>query len=124
MRLRIRWPHGEVLATLDHTPTAQALARALPCSAPASTWGEEVYFSVPVDVALEAGAREVVEPGTVCFWVQGGSLALPFGPTPASRGEECRLVTAVNVLGRIDGDPRVLAGVRDGMWVTVEAAGE
>jgi hypothetical protein len=81
-----------------------------------------VYFSLPVDAQLERDAREVVDPGTVCFWVQGSSLALPFGPTPASRGDECRLVTRVNVLGRIEGDPRALATVRDGDSIEVVAA--
>ncbi len=50
------------------------------------------------------------------------SLALPFGPTPVSQGKECRLVTKVNVLGRLEGDPRVLASVRDGDKITVEVA--
>jgi hypothetical protein len=63
---------------------------------------------------LEPKAREVVEPGTVCFWVQGSSLALPFGPTPVSHGNECRLVTAVNILGKIESDLKVLKGVRQG----------
>ena len=55
--------------------------------------------------------------------MEGRSLALPYGPTPASRGDECRLVTEVNLLGRLEEDPRVLAGVRDGVEITVEEAG-
>lgn len=110
-----------MLATLDDTPTARAVLAALPVSSRASTWGDEVYFRVPADVRLEADAREVVDPGTVCYWVQGGSLALPWGPTPASRGNECRLVTSVNCLGRIEGDPSALAAIRSGEEVTVEA---
>lgn len=121
-RIRIRWSSGEVLATLGATPAAQALLAALPVSSRANTWGDEVYFRVPADVQLEADAREVVDPGTVCYWVQGGSLALPWGPTPASRGDECRLVTRVNCLGRIEGDPSALAAIRSGEEVTVEAA--
>jgi hypothetical protein len=119
-KIRIRWPKGEVTATLEDTPTARKLLAALPCESKANTWGEEVYFSVPVKTQLEPDARQVVDPGTVCFWVQGSSLALPYGPTPVSEGEECRLVTAVNVLGRIDGDARRLAAVRDGSTVRVE----
>jgi hypothetical protein len=113
-RIRIRWPRGELTAQLADTPTAKAVTAALPAKSRASTWGEEVYFSLAATAKLEPDAREVVEPGTVCFWVQGGSLALPYGPTPVSRGDECRLVTRVNVLGRIEGDPRRLATVRDG----------
>jgi len=120
-RIRISWPRGSLEASLDDTPTARALVAALPCESDANTWGEEVYFSLPVKAALEADARQVVDPGTVCFWVQGTSLALPFGPTPVSKGNECRLVTAVNVLGRVEGDARRLASCRDGDRVRVEA---
>jgi hypothetical protein len=121
-RISISWPKGAVTAVLDVTPTAERLLAALPLESGANTWGEEVYFSVPVKVKLEADARQVVAPGTVCFWVQGGSLALPFGPTPVSKGDECRLVTDVNVLGRIEGDPRKLESVRDGDRIRVELA--
>ena len=70
-KIRVKWPKGELVAVLDDTPTAKALVAALPAKSRASTWGEEVYFSLPVSVKLEADAREVVDPGTVCFWVQG-----------------------------------------------------
>jgi hypothetical protein len=119
-RIRIRWPTGEVIAALLDTPTARKVLSALPCESSVNTWGEEVYFSVPVSAPLEADARQVVDPGTVCFWVEGRSLALPFGPTPVSKGSECRLVAKVNVLGRLDGDPRVLATAADGDPVSVE----
>lgn len=121
-RIRIRWPKGEATASLLDTPTAARVVKALPCESSASTWGEEVYFQVPVAAALEADARQVVDPGTVCFWVEGRSLALPFGPTPVSRGGECRLVAKVNVLGKLDVDPRLLAQVRDGDPIRVELA--
>lgn len=121
-RVRIKWPRGELFAQLTDTPTAAAVINALPAQSRASTWGEEVYFSLPVDAKLEHDAREVVEPGTVCFWVQGSSLALPYGPTPASRGGECRLVTRVNILGKLEGDPRALSSVRDGDVIEVVLA--
>jgi hypothetical protein len=120
-RIRIKWPKGELVATLTDTPTAKAVVAGLPAKARANTWGEEVYFTLKAEVKLEADAREVVDPGTVCFWVQGSSLALPYGPTPASRGSECRLVTKVNVLGKVEGDPRKLATVRDGDAIEVTA---
>ena len=121
-RIRIKWPRGEVTATLGDTPTAHLVLGALPAKSRASTWGEEVYFSLPVSAKKEKGAVDVVPPGTVCFWVEGSSLALPYGPTPVSKGDECRLVTAVNVLGKLDGDPRALAGIRDGDQVEVSNA--
>ncbi len=87
--------------------------------AKAQTWGEEVYFEVPVKATLEAGAKQVVPPGTVCFWTEGNSLALPWGRTPVSADGESRRVTRCNVLGTIDGDPRQLASVRSGDAITV-----
>ena len=121
-RIRIKWPKDELFAQLADTPTARAVAAALPAKSRANTWGEEVYFTLAADAQLERDAREVVDPGTVCFWVQGGSLALPYGPTPVSRGNECRLVTKVNVLGKIEGDARKLATVRDGDAIEVTLA--
>ncbi|NED35399.1 cyclophilin-like fold protein [Streptomyces sp. SID8499] len=120
MQLRISWPAGRLTATLDDTPTARALARELPLVSSARTWGEEVYFDTGVSVPRETDARQVVAPGTVAFWTDGDALALPYGPTPISHGDECRLASPCNVLGRVDGDPRRLASVRDGDPVRVE----
>lgn len=121
-RVRISWQTGEVTADLRDTATSRRVLAALPCEATANTWGAEVYFSLPVKATLEPDARQVVDPGTVCFWVEGNSLALPYGPTPVSRGDECRLVTTCNVLGRLEGDPRVLKTIRDGALIRVELA--
>jgi hypothetical protein len=120
VRIRIAWKSGEVIANLRETPTSKQLLAALPCEASACTWGEEVYFELPVRARLEADAEQVVDPGTVCFWVQGSSLALPYGPTPISKGDECRLVTHCNVLGRIEGDPRQLKRVRQDESIRLE----
>jgi len=123
-RIRITWHGGEVTAHLLDTPTARALLAVLPVDAGVNTWGDEVYFELPVKAALESDARQVVDPGTVCFWVEGSSLALPFGPTPVSKGDECRLVTRCNVLGKIEGDPRRLQKVKQGAKIRVERLSE
>ena len=120
MIIRVSWGSGELQAKLFDTPTAHQLIAALPCASKANTWGKEVYFDVPVHGELEPNARQVVDPGTVCFWVEGGALALPYGPTPISQGSECRLVSAVNVLGRFDGDARSLSTVRSGESIRIE----
>lgn len=119
MRIRISWGTGETTGILNDSDTAAKIAAALPVDSSANTWGEEVYFSFPIKTALAKDACDVVDPGTICYWVQGGCMALPFGPTPVSKGNECRLVTAVNIVGKLEGNPRVLAGIRDGDPITV-----
>jgi hypothetical protein len=121
-RIRLLWPNGSLTAVLRDTPTARALMGCLPLRSRAQTWGEEIYFGVPIVAEVDADAVDVVAPGSVCYWVQGRSLAWPWGRTPASRGDECRLVTAVNRIGMVEGDPLVLAAVRDGDPVTLERA--
>ncbi|MGH4034736.1 cyclophilin-like fold protein [Actinomycetota bacterium Odt1-20B] len=123
MQIRISWPAGHTTATLEDTPTAQALGKVLPLSSTANTWGEEVYFDTGVSVPVEDGAQQVVDPGTVAFWTDGDALALPYGPTPISRGDECRLASPCNLLGSLDGDARVLATVRSGDPIRVELVG-
>jgi hypothetical protein len=83
MRIRVRWNKGELEGTLDDTPTARALYESLPFTSRANTWGEEVYFDAPVAAKLEHNARQVVDPGAICYWVQGQSLR----PHPRLRGE-------------------------------------
>jgi uncharacterized protein len=107
---------------LLQTPTAKALLAALPFESRAQTWGEEVYFATPVSAELEKDARQVVEPGTVCFWTEGEAIALPFGRTPISTDERPKLASRCNVLGKILGDPRNLASVKAGQTVRVEPA--
>ncbi|MEU0728401.1 cyclophilin-like fold protein [Streptomyces sp. NPDC006140] len=122
VRIRISWPAGHLTAALDDTPTTRALTKALPLVSTAHLWGEEVYFDTGVSVSRETHAREVVEPGTVAFWTDGDALALPYGPTPISQGDECRLASPCNVLGRVDGDLRLLSTVREGDPIRVEPA--
>ena len=121
MRVRISWKSGEAYGFLNDSITARKVSAVLPCSSTVNTWGDEVYFSLPVEAQLEAEAQQTVPAGTICFWVQGNSMAIPFGPTPISRGSECRLVTKVNLLGQLENDARVLRSLRDGDQIRIEA---
>jgi hypothetical protein len=120
LRLALKFGSLRIEVELDDTPTAKAIVAALPFESRAHTWGEEVYFAIPVSADLEPGARQVVEPGTVCFWTEGDAIALPYGRTPISNDERPKLAGRCNVLGRIVGDPRRLAAVKPGQTVTVE----
>lgn len=120
MRIQLRLGQIEVTGKLNDTATAARLWEILPQSSSVQTWGEEVYFSVPLETELSLSATDVVEPGTICFWVEGNSVAIPFGPTPASQGDECRLVTSVNTIGQLEEDFSRLREVRSGDPVSVE----
>jgi hypothetical protein len=120
MKIRISAGKVALEAELRDSPTANALAAALPFEAMAQTWGEEVYFTTPVSAKLEADAKQTVEPGTVCFWCEGDALALPYGRTPISTDERPKLAARCNVLGTLLGDPRALAGIKSGAKIRVE----
>jgi uncharacterized protein len=119
-RIRITWPKGEAIAVLADTPSTRKLLEALPWESSANIWGDEVYFSVPMETEQEADACQMVAPG--CFWVSGGLLALPFGPTPASFGHRCHLPSKANILGILEDDPKLLKSVHDGDGIIVQQA--
>ena len=120
-RIKIVAGGVEAMALLNDSETAHLVWAALPISASASIWGDEIYFRIDLS-ANEQDAREVVDIGDVAFWPPGQALCLFFGPTPMSVGDEIRPASAVNVIGRIEGDPTTLKAVPAGDGVLVETA--
>ena len=120
---RIRFDFGSLTidAELLDTPTAKAIAAKLPVESSALTWGEEVYFDVPVRVAREKDARAVVTPGEIAYWPDGPAIAIGFGRTPISKGDECRLASPCNIFAKALSDVKALGKVRAGTKIKVTA---
>lgn len=120
---RMKFTIGQVVLEIELkvSATAAALYKAAPFQSTANLWGEEVYFSTPVQVAQEPDARTVMEPGEIAYWPPGNAIAIGFGPTPASRGSEIRLASPCNVWAVALGDVKALKSVRAGTRITVEA---
>lgn len=121
--VEIRTGQIEATAELNDSGTARAIWEALPIKGRVNRWGEEVYFSIPVRLELEAG-QEVVEMGDLGYWPAGSAFCIFFGRTPASRGDEIRPASPVTVFGRVSGDAAVFQQAASGTEITVEQAGQ
>ena len=111
----------EITACLSDSATANAIHAALPFESKAQTWGDEVYFSTPVtNQILEDDAKDVVELGELAFWVEGNCIAIGFGPTPISHGNEIRLAARTNIWAHTDYDLTMLKNVRSGDQIKVK----
>lgn len=122
LRIRISTPSAsEVQAELsDENPrTAKAIWNSLPIEANANKWGDEIYFSIPVEVGIE-NPRDIVEVGELGYWPPGNAFCIFYGPTPASRGDEIRPASPVNVFGKVVDDPMVFRKVKGGEKIRLE----
>src|SRR5512139_98403 len=121
-KIRILASELKVEAELNESKTAQLIWEALPIEGKTNLWGEEIYFSIPVSAGQEPGARDVVSSGELGYWPPGHAFCIFFGPTPASRGDEIRAASAVNVIGKVLSDPKAFRKAKDGVKITLEKA--
>ncbi|RDH84425.1 MAG: hypothetical protein DIZ80_02810 [endosymbiont of Galathealinum brachiosum] len=110
----------KIEAELLDTPTARNIKDALPFGSKAQTWGEEVYFETPVMAELEDDAKDVVQAGELAFWTEGDCIAIGFGKTPASQGDEIRLATKTNIWAHAVTDVTLLKPCKSGDFVFIE----
>ena len=122
MTIRIILEDRELTAELQDTRMGRAVGDMLPIEEFGSTWGEEIYFSLPAQAPDPEIVVDVVEPGDLAYWPAGNAFCLFWGPTPMSRGNECRPASPVEVFGRVIGEVSALKGASSGT-VRLEAAG-
>jgi len=112
----------ELEAWLNETKTASKVFEALPITSMVNTWGDEIYFTIPVSAGPE-DAKELVNLGDIGYWPPGKAMCLFFGKTPVSKGDEIRPASAVNIIGKVEGDLKLLRKVKDGEEITIRQAG-
>lgn len=124
MKRRITITSGSLTidGVLSASPTADAVWNCLPLHASVNTWGDEIYFSIPVKVDLEEDAKEIVEVGDMGYWPSGAAFCIFFGPTPVSRPGEIRPASAVNVFGTVTGNTEALKQITEGSAITIAKA--
>jgi uncharacterized protein len=122
-KIRIRAGALSMDAELNASATATLIWNALPIEAPGQTWGDEIYFGIPVRAREEKDARAVVELGAIAYWPPGNAFCIFFGPTPSSRNKnEIRPYSPVNVVGKVTGDATAFKQVRSGTTIRLESA--
>lgn len=122
MKIKIFTCDIEAEAELGNTPTAKAIYDALPLDGAANRWGNEIYFVIPVRIDMEKNATDVVEMGDVAYWPEGSCFCIFFGKTPASKENEIRAASKVNVFGNIKGNAEAFKSVKNGDLVILEKA--
>ena len=120
MDIKIKIGNLSVRAELNDTPTAQKVAAALPIETSFSTWGDEIYFAIPVDADLDDSAKEEVGLGDLGYWPTGKAFCIFFGQTPMSKPGKIIPASAVNIIGKVKEDPALFKKVMHEKKVIVE----
>jgi len=119
-KIRITAGAIEATAELNNTRTAQAIWEALPIKGRVNLWGDEIYFSIPLSLQLEAG-QEVVNIGDLGYWSDGNAFCIFFGPTPVSQGDEIRPASPVTVFGKVISDANTFKKIAEGTKITIRS---
>ena len=119
MKIKIKSGNIEANAELKNTQTAKKIYQALPLTGMANRWGNEIYFSIPIYLEEEKDSKEIVEIGDIAYWPTGNCFCIFFGKTPASKGNEPRAASKVNVFGKVIGDAATLKNIKDGDEIIV-----
>ncbi len=119
-KIKIIVDNINAVAELADSKTSEAIWDALPFENTVNTWGDEIYFEIPVKTALDETAKEVVEKGDLGYWPTGKAFCIFFGPTPVSQGDEIRPASAVNIVGKVIGDTEIFKTVQQGVGIKLE----
>lgn len=117
--IKIRTDNIEALAELNNSKTAEAIWDKLPLKGFANLWGEEIYFPIPIILRSETG-KDTVDLGDLGYWPQGNAFCIFFGPTPISKKGEIKPASAVNIFGKITGDPAIFKQVKSGAMLIIK----
>ena len=122
MKIRITSGNIQTIAELRNTPTAKAIYNSLPIEGSANRWGDEIYFPIPVNLDAEPDAKDIVEKGDIAYWPEGNCFCIFWGRTPASKSNEIRAASKVNVFGKVKGDAKIFSKVKNGDFIVLEKA--
>jgi len=119
MNIKIKTKDIELKAELNDSETAKRIYKKLPINGDIKRWGDEIYFEIPLHIDLEDNATEILEEGDLGFWPEGDCFCIFFGKTPASRENEIRAASKVNVFGKVN-NPLILKQTNDGDHISIE----
>ena len=119
-KIILKFNNKELILKLRNTQTAELIYNALPFRSKVNKWGEEIYFDTPLNIDLDTNARSVIEYGEIAFWSAGSAIAIGYGKTPASLGNEIRLISPANVWADCEFEKEYIHSIKEGETLSVE----
>jgi hypothetical protein len=107
-------------AELFDSPCAKQIIDYLPIEARPNEWGDEFYFTIPVEASLDETSTTRVKVDDIGYSLPGNAMAIFFGPTPLSTGSDPVPASAVNLVGRILDDATVLKREKGATRIRIE----